>query len=242
MTDRGMQLHAAAYGQTTELLALSSTLNAQTVRLPCPGREKLGDGTIAASLRHTADNYQRIAAFVQTSDGMADKRAMAGAGGHRVPRFLRALGDGPAHHSDHAPDGGPHQDRCTASDIDLDRLAEQLSTTRDALGRIAELSDTQLNTIPPKDSFRFCDGQRTLEHVLASLLKHQSHQIQALKEALTRARGTTDFLDPLDGLGTCAHPRRDKSSTDPAGGSPRFSPWLSGKGRASGTKTSVTFE
>lgn len=110
--------------------------------------------------------------------------AMAGAGAHRVPRFLRALGHGPPDHSDHAADGGAHQDQYNASEIDLDRLAEQLSTTRDALGQIAELSDSQLNAIPPKDSFRFCDGQRTLEQVLARLLKHQSHQIQALKQAL----------------------------------------------------------
>jgi hypothetical protein len=185
MTDRGMQLHATADGQITELLALISTLNAETLRLPCPGREKLGDGTIAASLRHTADNYQRIAAFVQTSDRMSDKHAMAGAGAHRVPRFLRALGHGPPDHSDYAPDGGAHQDQYTTSDIDLNRLAEQLSTTRDALGQIAELSDSQLNAITAKDSFRFSDGQRTLEQVLASLLKHQSHQIQALKETLT---------------------------------------------------------
>lgn len=94
MSDRATQLHATASGQITELLALISTLNTETLVLPCRGREKLGDGTIAASLGHTADNYQRIAAFVQTSDRMPNKHAVAGAGAHRVPRFVRALGHG----------------------------------------------------------------------------------------------------------------------------------------------------
>jgi hypothetical protein len=51
----------------------------------------------------------------------------------------------------------------------------QLSASRDTLGQIAELTDTQLDAIPPDGSFRFCDGHRTLEQVLASLLKHQAH-------------------------------------------------------------------
>ena len=60
-------------------------------------------------------------------------------------------------------------------------MVEQLTASRATLGRIAELTDPQLDAIPPKDSFRFCDGQRTLEQVLASLLKHQAHQIDALR-------------------------------------------------------------
>ena len=41
-----------------------------------------------------------------------------------------------------------------------------------------------VDQVPPKDSFRFCDGQRTLEKVLAGLLKHQAHQLEALKTAV----------------------------------------------------------
>lgn len=59
--------------------------------------------------------------------------------------------------------------------------AEWLSATAD--GQIAELADSQLDAIPPKDAFRFCDGQRTLEQVLAGLLKHQGHQLEALRSA-----------------------------------------------------------
>ena len=63
-------------------------------------------------------------------------------------------------------------------------MVEQLKASRDTLGRIGELTDSQLDAIPPKDSFRFCDGQRTLEQVLAGLLKHQAHQVEALKTAV----------------------------------------------------------
>jgi hypothetical protein len=62
-------------------------------------------------------------------------------------------------------------------------VVEQLSASRASLGRLAELTDPQLDAIPPDGSFRFCDGQRTLEQVLASLLKHQAHQLEALRTA-----------------------------------------------------------
>jgi hypothetical protein len=130
MTDRGQQLHATADAQVGGLIGLDLTLDETALRRPCPGREKLSDGTVGASARHTADNYHRIA--------------------------------------DH--DGG-----YTADAIDVGAVVEQLSASRDTLGQIAELTDTQLDAIPPDGSFRFCDGHRTLEQVLASLLKHQAH-------------------------------------------------------------------
>jgi hypothetical protein len=181
MTERGQQLHATADGQILELMALISALDEATLRLPCPGREKLGDGTVAACAQHAAENYQRIAAFIQTSDRMSTAHEPTQHNGHRIPRFLRALGYEPPDHGEHGP--GQHEGRYTADDIDLSVVVEQLSASRDALGRIPELTDDQLDAIPPKDSFRFCDGQRTLAQVLAGLLKHQRHQVDALAAA-----------------------------------------------------------
>jgi hypothetical protein len=157
-----------------------------TLRLPCAGREKLGDGTVAASVQHTARNYARIADFVQTSDRMSRADGPTERGAHRIPRFLRGLGHGPgtSAHDQHGPAGGEHEDRYTAANVDLAAVGEQLSVSRETLGRLAELTDSQLDAIPPKDSFRFCDGQRTLEQVLTGLLKHQSHQIEALSTAI----------------------------------------------------------
>ncbi len=184
MTERGQELHATADGQIAELTDLISTLDEAALRLPCPGREKLGDGTVAAAARHTADNYERIAAFVQASDRMSGAHERIREGGHRVPLFLRALGHGPSDHAEHRPGADPHHEQYTADTTDPAAVVKRLSASRDTLGRIAELTDNQLDAIPPKDSFRFCDGQRTLEQVLASLLKHQRHQVNALNAAL----------------------------------------------------------
>jgi hypothetical protein len=184
MTERGTQLHATADEQIAELIDVLSALDEAALRRPCPGREKLGDGTVGASMRHTADNYQRIAGFVQTSDRMSGAHGASQHGGHRIPRFLRAIGHGPANHAEHDPGTGQHDDHYSADTIDVSAVVEQLSASRDTLGRIAELTDTQLDAIPPDGSFRFCDGQRTLEQVLAGLLKHQSHQVEALRSAV----------------------------------------------------------
>jgi hypothetical protein len=181
MTERAHELSATADRQITELIDLLSTLDRTALDRPCPGREKLGDGTTGAAARHAADNYQRIAAFVQTSDRMSAAHQPGAQGGHRIPRFLRAVGHGPQDHAlrDHSAD--QPENGYTADNIDLDAVVEQLGASRDTLGQIAKLTDNQLDQVPPKDSFRFCDGQRTLEQVLAGLLKHQGRQLDALR-------------------------------------------------------------
>jgi hypothetical protein len=155
MAERAERLHATADGQIAELIELIATMDEAMLRLPCPGREKLGDGTVAASVRHTADNYERIAGFVQSSDRMS---------GLLIRRA--------------------HADQHTTDNLDLAAVMKRLSVSRDALDVVAALSDLQLDSIPPKDSFRFCDGQRSLQQVLAGLLKHQSHQLDALRAVI----------------------------------------------------------
>jgi hypothetical protein len=71
MIERAQQLHTTAVGQIEQLIGLLSSIDEATLRLPCPGREKPGDGTVGALVHHTADNYQRIAAFVQGGDRMS---------------------------------------------------------------------------------------------------------------------------------------------------------------------------
>ena len=183
MSERAERLHSTANGQIERLMELLASIDETALRLPCPDREKLGDGTIGALVSHTADNYQRIAAFVETSDRMAAGQDRTPPDGHRFPRFLRVRGHGPADHGKHGPavvrGGGSY----SADAIDPDAVVAQLAASRDALGQVAELTDSRLDAIPAKDSFRFCDGQRTLEQVLASLLNHQRHQLDALADA-----------------------------------------------------------
>ena len=184
MTERTSQLHAAADEQIGELLDLISTIDEATARRPCPGREKLGDGTVAANARHTADNYQRIAAFLSETDRTPLEREAGRGRAHRIPRALRILGHRPPH-TEHESGGDPgrHDVSYTADNADLGALIEQLGTTRDTLAR-AELTDTQLDAIPPAGSFRFADGKRTVEQVLVGLLRHQRRQLDALKAAV----------------------------------------------------------
>lgn len=181
MTARGEELHATADGQIAELIGLMLTLDEAALRLPRPGRENLGDGTVAASARHTADNYQRIAAFVQTSDRMSGAHQATQHGAHRVPRFLRALGHGPSDHAEHGPSAGPHGDQYTADTTDPRAVVKQLADLRDSLGPIAELTDSRLDAIPPKDSFMFCHAR------LAQTPDRAHHQSSVRRDARSKA-------------------------------------------------------
>jgi len=80
MSERGNQLFETADGQISELMRLVSRVGETRLSLPCPGREKLGDGTVGALASHMADSYLRIAAFLQAADEMSPARP----GRHRV--------------------------------------------------------------------------------------------------------------------------------------------------------------
>jgi hypothetical protein len=190
MANRAAELHATADQQVSQLIELLSERSEAQLREPCPGREKLGDGTFAAALHHVADNYERIASFVKTSEQMSRGHATPGAGRHGVPRFLRAFGHRPPDHVAHDAgahegqhDAGAHERGYTAAALDRDALLSGLAATREALKLVGELTDARLATVPPDGSFRFCDGKRTLDGVLTSLLKHQAHQVAALAAA-----------------------------------------------------------
>jgi hypothetical protein len=162
MNERGTQLQETADGQISELIGLISTGGEAALRLPCPGREKLGDGTVAACAMHTADNYHRIAGFLQ---GQRD-------GAHtRIAKFLHRHGQ------------DKHQNSYRADNIDLPALLDRLSAGRAALSVLADLTEAQLDTVPPASEMKFCDGQRTPQEVVTNLLNHQNHQLDTLKKA-----------------------------------------------------------
>ena len=186
MSDRAEQLHTAADEQIAELIGLLSGADEDALHRPCPGRERLGDGSIGAIAAHTAMNYQRIGAFVATGQGRSSRHDHRQQPRRRIPGFLRALGH--AQPADNPAGAHQNEDGGFTAETDPSEIPERLTCARDDLTRIAELTDEQLDRVPAKDSFRFCDGERTLEQVLLGLLKHQEHQVQALRAALTRAR------------------------------------------------------
>ena len=176
MSERATRLSETADRQLSELLDLLQATDQSALSLPCPGREKLGDGTVGALAKHTADNYRRIAQFVAEETQLSAGHGQAPSVGHR--RLSRAAGHTPPEH------GADHAEQYNADAVDLRVVRGQLSAARHQLSGIRALTDAQLDTIPPSGSFRFCDGQRTVEQVLSGLLKHQGRQIDALKAAV----------------------------------------------------------
>jgi hypothetical protein len=180
MSERGTQLLDTADGQISELIDLLSARGEAFLSLRCPGRENLGDGTVAALASHTADSYLRIAGFLQATSRVRAVRP----GRHRIPRLFRARGHTPPRQAEGGHDAGTHDGDYTAENVDVPGVLERLSAGRDALSLLTDLPDEQLDTAPATGSFRFCDGQRTLEQVVTSLLNHQGHQIDAMKAAV----------------------------------------------------------
>jgi hypothetical protein len=159
MSQRGTRLEQTLGEQLDELLATMAKLDAERVGRACTGREKLGDGTVGACAQHTADNYERIIAFLAASpDSWGTHEPGARAGSH---------------------DGGAY----LAPAFDRDRTRASLLALRERMNA-ERVTDSQLDTIPPAGSFRFCDGNRTLEQILLALLTHQRHQLDALTAAL----------------------------------------------------------
>jgi hypothetical protein len=78
-----------------------------------------------------------------------------------------------------------HREMPAGADVDRDGLLDELARRRAELGALADLTDGQLDGVPAaSEDMRFCDGRRTLEQVLGSALKHQGHQVDAIRAAL----------------------------------------------------------
>jgi len=178
MAARAEVLHRKAVGQVDTLIELVSEFDDGDLRRPCPGREKLGDGSIGTLIAHTADNYLRIATLVA-----ADGDSTGSAPSQPVARHVRRIGHLLGRSIRHRPRAHGHGELPAAGGADADGLRERLSTARQNLDRIGELDDLRLDSIPPEGSFRFCDGKRSLDEVLAALLTHQEHQVEILARA-----------------------------------------------------------
>jgi hypothetical protein len=153
MVVRGEQLQMTVDGQLERLQRVVAATDAVRARQPCPGRAKLGDGSIGTVVTHTVGNYSRIADF------------LAGGGSEDTAHTH--------HRHAHGHEGG----------FDPSEVAGRLEAIRSRFHTIGALDNEQLDSVPPAESFRFCDGQRTLEQVLTALLQHQGHQLDALETA-----------------------------------------------------------
>jgi hypothetical protein len=104
MSERGIQLFDTADGQISELISLFSKSGEAALSLRCPGREKLGDGTVAALAFHTADSYLRIAGFLQATS----RTSGAQPGSHGTTRLFSARSHTAPGRADGGHDAGTH--------------------------------------------------------------------------------------------------------------------------------------
>jgi hypothetical protein len=81
MVARAESLHSTATDQVDTLIEFLSGLDDTDLRRPCPGREKLGDGTVGTLVAHTAANYLRIASFAAGAEVEGRHGHLAAAGG-----------------------------------------------------------------------------------------------------------------------------------------------------------------
>lgn len=155
MTPRAQRLLAEAAQQIDALAGNLAAAGEAALARPCPGRGKLGDGTVGAVAAHTAGNYLRVA------------------------DFLRTRANGGAHHP-----GSAHAAGLSAESIHLGYVLDRLEEAKGAWSVLANLDDRTLEDVPPAGGMKFADGERTLEVIVASILKHQRHQIDALVAAV----------------------------------------------------------
>jgi hypothetical protein len=182
MNQRAARLFNQAEGQILALNTLLARVDESALGLPC--REKLGDGTVGAMSMFIADNYLRIAESVQE----ASRQAPAARSGHRMPKWA-------AHRRPQQQDASAHNQPHTADDtytgpFQLRAIIERLAAARQRAQTLADLTDAQLDSIPPSGAMRFADGKRTLERVITGMLTHQASQLDAVQAALAQLTNT----------------------------------------------------
>ena len=66
----------------------------------------------------------------------------------------------------------------------LSDMVHQSTGGRIPIGLLADLTDEQFDSVPPKGSSRFSDGRRTLEQVIDGVIAHQAAHLATLKRAV----------------------------------------------------------
>jgi len=107
---------------------------------------------------------------------VGEEAAHIAEGYHFMGRFLQSaayLTGGPA-------GGGVHGRGIAPT---LSGLRERLAEGRAAIGKLVDLTDEQLDSVPPAKSSRFSDGRRNLEQVLEEVIAHQAGHLIELQRA-----------------------------------------------------------
>lgn len=108
---------------------------------------------------------------------VADAAAHIAEGYHFLVRFLWSAGYVPGGSA-----GGHGHERPTA--LSLPELRQRLDDGRIEISVIADLTDQQLDSVPPPKSSRFSDGRRSLELAIEEVIAHQTQHLTDLKTAV----------------------------------------------------------
>ena len=103
-------------------------------------------------------------------------------GYHFLVRFLTSAGHVPG-----SPPGGSIHGR--GPELALHSLRARLAEARAEVGIVANLTDQQLDSVPPPKSSRFSNGRRTLEQLIEEVIVHQAQHLSDLKSALASPAG-----------------------------------------------------
>jgi len=160
MSERGIWLVERADRQLSEMIEFFGTLDEGDLPKPCldeSAEDRPGD-TVAAVAAHTAEGYHHLGRFLQAT-GYAPG--------------LPATGNNHGHDHGHAP-----------TPESLPDMRDRLAEGKAPIGLLADLTDEQLDSLPPVGSSRFSDGRRTLDQVIDAVIAHQAEHLLTLKRAV----------------------------------------------------------
>lgn len=166
MSERGTRLMAKADGQLSEMIEFFGTLNEVDLHKPYPDEsteDSAGD-TVGAVAAHMAQGYHFLGKLLQ-ADGYVLGSPVTGnrkGSGHR-----------------YRPGHGRTLPPAALSDV-----VDRLTAGKTPIGLLADLTDEQLDSVPPAGSSRFSDGSWTLEQVIDEVIAHQAAHLATLKRAV----------------------------------------------------------
>ena len=166
MSERGTRLMAKADRQLSEMIEFFGTLEEADLHKPCPdesAEDSAGD-TVGAVAAHMAQGYHFLGKFLQ-AEGYVPGSPPPGNWKGRGHRYR------PGHGRTFPPAALPD-------------VVDRLTGGKAPIGLLADLTDEQLDSVPPAGSSRFSDGSRTLEQVIDEVIAHQAAQLMTLKRAV----------------------------------------------------------
>ena len=166
MSERGTRLMAKADSQLSEMIEFFGTLDEADLHKPCPdesAEDSAGD-TVGAVAAHMAQGYHFLGKFLQAEGYVPGPWAT----GNRKGRGHRYR---PGHGRTFPPAALPE-------------VVDRLTASKAPVGLLADLTDEQLDSVPPAGSSRFSDGSWTLEQVIDEVIAHQATHLVTLKRAV----------------------------------------------------------